>query len=147
MNILYTLLYICAACIGIAILAFLLYLFFKSPFKYPYCEIAFDVSGKRSPNIEDYIDEYLNKNGIDKFVRHKESVEAWKQGCQNRIKKSLFKRLRTKQFEAVLDDENMICFALTRKQTRYKQVNYEKSPYYVTVTVDEFSCDLATLEK
>lgn len=147
MDILYTLLYICAACIGIAILAFLLYLFFKSPFKYPYCEIAFDVSGKRSPNIEDYIDGYLNKNGIDKFVRHKESVEAWKQGCQNRIKKSLFKRLRTKQFEAVLDDENMICFALTRKQTRYKQVNYEKSPYYVTVTVDEFSCDLAALEK
>lgn len=147
MEFLYTLLYICAACIGIAILSFLAYSFFKSPFKYPYCEISFDVSGKRTPNIENYIDEYLNVNGIDKFVKHKESIEVWKQGCQDRIKKSLFKRLRTKQFEEALDDDNMFCFALTRKQTRYKQVNYEKTPYYVTVTVDEFSCDLAAIKK
>ena len=36
----------------------------ESPFRYPYFEYCFDVSGKRKPNIEDFIDAYINNNGI-----------------------------------------------------------------------------------
>ena len=41
-----------------------LYLIFRSPFKYPYFEFTFDVTGKRKPDIESLIDEFLNQKKI-----------------------------------------------------------------------------------
>ena len=131
----------------IALLSFVLYCILKSPFKYPYHIIEFDISGKRLPNVEDLIDNYLIKFGFNEFPKHYEIVENWKTNCQDRIKKSKLKKLRQQQFEKVIDDENMFCFKLIRKQTRYKQVNYIKSAYTVYVTTAQYNYNLKAIQQ
>ena len=51
------------------------------------------------------------------------------------------KKHRRKQYQKILDDDNAYNFYLTRKQTRYKQRNYVKTPYKVEQIVDSFSCN------
>lgn len=46
----------------------------KSPFSYPYLDVAFDVSRKRQPKIEDCIDRWLLDGGWDKVVTHSVKV-------------------------------------------------------------------------
>ena len=51
--------------VGIAVciilVSTLLYIILKSPFSYPYFVYKFDVSGKRGPQIEDFLDEIFCK--------------------------------------------------------------------------------------
>lgn len=49
--------------LGIVIISLTLYFIFRNPFKYPYHIIDFDVSGKRFPSVNDYIDNYLILKG------------------------------------------------------------------------------------
>lgn len=41
----------------------------KSPFSYPYLDVAFDVSRKRQPKIDDRIDRWLLDGGWDEGAR------------------------------------------------------------------------------
>ncbi len=84
MEILYIFLYILIGVIAIAILSSIVYSILKSPFKYPYYTITFDVSGKRSPNVNDLIDNHLNIYGFNEFTQHFESVEQWKRDCKKK---------------------------------------------------------------
>ena len=147
MEILYIFLYVLIGAIAIALLSFTLYSILKSPFKYPYHVIIFDISGKRSPNVNDLIDNHLNKHGYNEFPQHYEIVKRWKEDCIEYIKKSSLKNLRQQQFEQTIDDEHMFRFELIRKQTRYKQVNYVKSAYSVYVTITQYSCNLKTIQQ
>lgn len=147
MEILYFFLYILIGVIVIILLSCIINFIFKSPFKYPTRTITFDISGKCTPNINDLIDNYLNKHGFNEFSQHYEIVKRWKIDCQERIKKSSLKKLRQQQFEKAIDDENMFCFKLIRKQTRYKQVNYIKSAYSVYVTIAQYSYNLKTIQQ
>ena len=83
------------------------YLYFRSPFNYPYFDYHFDVSRKRKPKIADLLDKYMIQYGFDRFQQHYNYVEAWKEQCLHRISKSIFKKLRKRQFEACIDDKNM----------------------------------------
>lgn len=151
MEILYIFLYILiSVIIGVIIitlLSFKIYSLLKSPFKYPYHTITFDVSGKRSPNVNDLIDNHLNIQGFKEFPQHYKSVEQWKKDCQERIKKSKLKKLRTQQFERIIDDDHMFHFELIRKQTRYRQVNYVKSSYSVYVTIAQYAYNLKAIQQ
>lgn len=120
---------------------FILYLIFKSPFKYPYFKYYFDVSGKRNPDIENLIDNFLNQRKFLVIETHEKEIERWKMECHRKIERSILKNYRTKQYQKSLDDDNAYNFYLTRKQTRYKQVNYVKKPYKVVQIVNLFSCD------
>lgn len=135
------------AIIVIVVSIVVLHAIFKSPFKYPYYIIQFDVSGKRSPDINNLIDDYLIKNGIGEFSQHFEDVKQWKSDCQDRIQKSKIKKLRTRQFTEVLDDEGMFCFELMRQQTRYRQVNYVKSSYKAYVQASEYSYNFEYIKR
>ena len=126
---------------AISVVSFILYLIFKSPFQYPYFEYYFDVSGKRKPDIENLIDNFLNKKNFKIIKRHKEKIEEWKMECQRKIEKSILKKYRTKQYQKSLNDNIAYKFYLTREQTRYMQRNYVRTPYKVVQTVDSFSCD------
>lgn len=117
----------------------------KSPFVYPYKSFYIDVSGKKQPNINDYVDEYLIKNGINEICGHYKAVEQWKTDCEEKIKNSILKEYRMKQFRSVIDDENMFRFTLYRQQTRYRQVNYVKYPYKSIDNKMTYTCDLSTL--
>ena len=126
---------------AISVVSFILYLIFKSPFQYPYFEYYFNVSGKRKPDIENLIDNFLNKKNFKIIKRHKEKIEEWKMECQRKIEKSIIKKYRTKQYQKSLNDNIAYKFYLTREQTRYMQRNYVRTPYKVVQTVDSFSCD------
>ena len=126
---------------AISVVSFILYLIFKSPFQYPYFEYYFDVSGKRKPDIENLIDNFLNKKNFKIIKRHKEKIEEWKMECQRKIEKSIIINYRTKQYQKSLNDNIAYKFYLTREQTRYMQRNYVRTPYKVVQTVDSFSCD------
>lgn len=63
------------------------------------------------------------------------------------IKNSKLKKLRTQQYERIIDDERMFRFELIRKQTRYKQVNYVKSSYSVYVTVAQYTYNLQAIQQ
>ena len=126
---------------AISVVSFILYLIFKSPFQYPYFEYYFDVSGKRKPDIENLIDNFINKKNFKIIKRHKEKIEEWKMECQRKIEKSIIKKYRTKQYQKSLNDNIAYKFYLTREQTRYMQRNYVRTPYKVVQTVDSFSCD------
>ena len=126
---------------AISVVSFILYLIFKSPFQYPYFEYYFDFSGKRKPDIENLIDNFLNKKNFKIIKRHKEKIEEWKMECQRKIEKSILKKYRTKQYQKSLNDNIAYKFYLTREQTRYMQRNYVRTPYKVVQTVDSFSCD------
>lgn len=69
---------------AISVVSFILYLIFKSPFQYPYFEYYFNVSGKRKPDIENLIDNFLNKKNFKIIKRHKEKIEEWKMECQKK---------------------------------------------------------------
>lgn len=131
-------------CITIFIL-YLLYLIFKSPFHYPYFNYYFDVSGKRKPQIEDLIDNFLIEQRFLMILRHKEKIEYWKTECQRKIDSSIMKKYRTKQYQKCLDDGYAFKFHLTRQQTRYKQVNYIKSSYKVEQIVESLGLDYMSL--
>ncbi len=147
MEVLYIFLYILIGVIVITLASFIIYYILKCPFKYPYYTITFDISGKRSPNIFDLIDGYINTHGFSDFSKHFIIVEKWKNTCQTRIGKSKLKKLRTKQLGKIIDDEHMFCFKLIRKQTRYRQVNYVKSAYTVYVTIAKYSYNFNTLQQ
>lgn len=138
-------LYCLVGMIVITVLFLILRSIFKSPFKYPHYYVRFDISGKRAPNIDDLIDRYLIEHGINEFIQHYEKVTQWKNECNEKITHSKLKKLRQKQYDKIVDDEHMFYFNLVRKQTRYRQVNYEKSSYKVSVIVDQYCCPISTL--
>lgn len=119
----------------------------KSPFEYPYYVVTYDVSGKRLPDINDYIDEHLIAYGLNEFSQHCKKVSRWKVDCQKRIANSKLQKLRSRQYEEAIDDDNMFRFELVRKETRYQQENYVKSSYYVYSKIAEASYDFDGLKQ
>ncbi len=113
-------------------------LYKENPFKYPYMNKEIDVSGKKSPMIFDYIDKYLNENGMHEIDMHNKKIEKWKMECEEKISKSLFKNHRKEQYQSILDDNGRFQFKLYRTRTKYKQVNYVKKAYKAKVIVQQY---------
>ena len=136
-----------SACV-LGVLIYVLVRIFKNPFQYPYFVQEFDVSGKRNVKIENYIDNYLcTLHAWEELRRHEKSICNWKSQCEARIQSSKLKKHRAKQYQSVLDDENAYCFTTIRMQTRYRQVNYVKHPYTVSVIDSECSVSWDWLNK
>lgn len=137
---------ICAVIIVVAIIIAVLFLILKSPFHYPYFVYEFDVSGKRKPQIDDWIDRFLIEENFYQIRQHNQYVLNWEKECKKIIEKSKLKKYREKQFYTCLDDDNAYQFYLIRKQTRYKQQNYVKTSYKVPRTISHFSCSYKYLK-
>lgn len=106
----------------------------RSPFHYPYCEHKFDVSGKRNVAIEDTVERFLlDRRNVESLRAHAKAIEVWKRESEASIERYWLKGLRRRQFEESIDDGHAFIFVTTRQQTRYKQVNYVKTSYKVTV--------------
>lgn len=119
----------------------------RSPFKYPYFNKAFDVSGKRKPDIENLIEDYINKGGFTEIQNHQEKIGAWKEESERKALSSILHSLREKQYLASIDDEHAFHFILTRGQTRYSQQNYVRTAYQITQEVDSKSCSIEWLQE
>lgn len=110
------------------------YIMNHNPFIYPYFDYIFDVSGKRLPKMEDYIDRFLIDNGFRQVQAHKNKIEDWKKSSEQYISTcKIFKKQRQEQYQRTIDDARAFRFHFVRSQTRYKQVNYVKSSYKVQV--------------
>ena len=109
----------------------------SSPFRYPYYEKEFDVSGKRNPNLENLIEAFINEGGFEEIKNHRRQVQMWKNECEAKMQKCVLKNLRRRQYHRCLDDNNAYCFYMFRMQRRYRQQNYQKTSYKVSQVVGE----------
>lgn len=108
-----------------------------NPFQYPYYRKQFNVTGKRLPRIDDYIDLYICSNGNDfenLIDNHALVVQKWKAASKGKVRQSLFRKHREKQFRVAIDDEHEFQFELHRNSTRYTQKNYVRTSYQVSMT-------------
>ena len=122
----------------IVVVGVIIYDCLKSPFSYPYFIHEFNVSRKRNPQIDDYIDKFLISGGFKHIKNHQDVINAWKKDSQQQIERSILKNLRSKQYERVIDDKCAYKFIFVRAQTRYKQRNYVKSAYKVNVQTNYY---------
>ena len=138
---------IIVACIIACILAILLYVIFKSPFSYPYFIYNFDVSGKRGPKIDDWLDMFLISGSFADVQNHQKKIAQWKQESCQRVEHSLMKKYRRQQYLRALDDNRAFVFHFVRSQTRYRQKNYVKSSYKVNVITDAFAYNYEYIQR
>lgn len=117
-----------------------IFLYIKSPFKFPYWKKVFNVSGVKQPKMVDYIDQYLIDYGMKAIEQHLIQVGVWREECLKKIQKSIFKKRRKIQFDNCLNYQGLYVFSFIRNQTRYKQVNYVRHPYTVTQTTEIRGC-------
>jgi len=130
----------------VLLIAFLI-IFFTSPFKFPYKDFYFNVSGKRSPDINGLIEKYLIDKGIEEFDNKLKEYEIWKRYCEEKIKKSAFKSRRQRQFDSCLDYNHLFRFILFRYTTKYKQHNYVKHAYKVKTYVSSHSISYSQIKE
>lgn len=104
---------------------------FSSNFTYPYFVCEFDVSGKRGVVEEDWLDHFLIDGGFEIIKKQQLKIEEWKEECERYLEHCWLKKYRKCQYLAALDDAHAFQFSFIRAQTRYRQVNYIKSPYTV----------------
>ena len=121
--------------------------YLRSPFRFPSLKICFDVSGKRKPNIEDYIDQYLIENGMTPINEQYRILKEWKDDCAKTISQSKFRKRRQQQFNECYDEKLLFVFVFTREQTRYRQRNYVKEAFKVTEEVEQFAYSYEDLSK
>ena len=129
------------ALIGICvcvIVGYIIYRILRNPFQYPYFNRTFDVSRKRNVDIIDYVDRYLcdGANWIN-LKNYEKDIEQWKHDTKEYLNTCRLKKRRTKQYYQILDDERAFRFRTVRGQTRYRQQNYVKTAYKVSVSDSE----------
>ena len=112
----------------------------QSPFVYPHWTREIDVSGQRAGDIDDHIDRYISDDrNWEQLQLHQHEVDAWKAEAHRRAARSPLSALRTRQLLAAMDDEGAYRFKTVREQTRYRQRDYVRSSYTVSVPADEKS--------
>lgn len=120
----------------VVVVGVIIYVCLESPFSYPYFNHEFNVSGKRKPQIDNYIDNFLISGGFKDIKKHYDLIQTWKNDSQQQIERCILKKLRGRQYKRVIDDEHAYKFSFVRSQTRYRQRNYVKSAYKVNTQID-----------
>jgi len=110
------------------------------PFEKPRKQIYIDISRRRQPSYKECIEEWIIKNkDMDLKLLRLLSLRTWKESCEQTIadlifwkdyKRGIYEKM-LKEVEAEDINYPMFMFVFTRSQTRYKQVNYQKSAYAV----------------
>ncbi|WP_329781316.1 HNH endonuclease [Parolsenella catena] len=134
----------------VCLLALVIARILRNPFRYPYFELDFDVSGKRNVHIDNLVDEWLCTPGTwNQALDHHRQVEAWKKSSAAKAEGSLgpLAKRRRRQLAETIDDEREFCFITVRDQTRYHQRNYQRTPYKVSVPDRKLDVDLAWLQE
>ena len=141
-------------CFIITIVLTIIGTYLSNPFKYPHVTVDFDISGKRQPVYEDYVDEWINN-----LPNHRQSIKdtydrvlnSWDSGCKYYLDHCLiWKSRRTALYESMRDiiiqnDYKMFEFTFSRDQTRYRQQNYERYAYIVQNTDNVLTFTLAEM--
>ena len=117
--------------------------YYSTPFEYPHVIVCFDISGKRQPVYEEYVDEWIiglfgHRQGIkDEYNR---VLKVWDSECKHYLEhcilwKSHREDIYNKMRQSVIqNDYRMFRFIFNRDQTRYYQKDYQKYAYTVQNT-------------
>ena len=114
--------------------------YFIKPFKYPHMVVYIDVSGKRKPVYEDFVDEWIidipdHYHGIED--KYDSALEHWDKDCERYLKRCILWRSHRRKIyenmrqEVLQHDYDMFEFVFYRNQTRYHQHSYQKQAYTV----------------
>lgn len=105
---------------------------------YPFLKISFDVSGKRLPKIEEYIEGWLLNGGLKVVEQNEEKVKLWEQDAEKFIETCDNPDNRRQQYNNILHDNKIKTynFQFTRKHTVYYQRNNTKYS-----TIQDVVCD------
>ncbi len=133
--------------VGWLVLLFVVCLILIPPFRYPYFDKKFDVSGKRNPDLEKLIENFINEGGFTEIQDHNERIQIWKEECETRIQNSVLQNWRRNQYNRCLDDDNTYRFYMFRMQTRYRQRNYQKFSYRIEKIVEGKQCSYEWMRK
>lgn len=107
----------------------------RNPYNPPKYAHTFDVSGKRNPNLDLLVRQYIQEEGAAEIENAYRRYREWRVDCKRAIKKlNHFRDLRESQFKQA--DHMTFTFQMTRSQTQYRQRNYQKYAYKVDVIVD-----------
>ena len=134
----------------VCLLALVIARILRNPFQYPYFELDFDVSGKRNVHIDNLVDEWLCTPGTwNQALDHHRQVEAWKTSSAAKAVGSLgpLAKRRRRQLAETIDDGREFRFITVRDQTRYRQRNYQRTPYKVSVPDRELDVGLDWLQE
>ena len=108
-----------------------------NPFEFPehLLNIYIDVTGKREPDIKKCIEKYLIENQTKEIDKKKELIENWKETNKRAAFGMIFSNHRLEQLKEVINkyELNGFNFILTRQRTKYRQINYSRYSYKVTV--------------
>lgn len=105
---------------------------------YPLLKISFDVSGKRLPKIEEYIEGWLLNGGFETIKQNEEKVKLWEQDAEKFIETCSNPDNRRQQYNNILHNNKIKTynFQFTRKHTVYYQRNNTKYS-----TIQDVVCD------
>lgn len=135
-----TLITTCVSFVMLIALIYTTYRILRNPFHFPYFTHTFNVSRKRNVDIADYIDRFLcNDVNWQEVKEHEARIERWKKDSEQYLQTCYLKKRRTKQYRKTLDDRGAFRFITVRDQTRYRQRNYVKTPYKVSVPDSELN--------
>lgn len=130
-------------CLIVLMLLIIIGTYLSNPFQYPHIIVDFDISGKRQPVYEDYVDEWINN-----LTNHRQSIKdafdevlnSWDSKCKYYLDHCLiWKSHRTDLYEAmrnivIQNSYEMFEFIFSRNQTRYRQQDYQRYAYTVQNT-------------
>lgn len=129
--------YIVAAVVSIVLICCVVSLVRRvlaNPFHYPYFVERFVVSGRRNVKIDDLIDRFmLEPANWEKIVAERSYIQEWKAQQEEYLKTCSLRKRRERQYAETLDDAHAFQFVTCREQTRYRQRNYVKTSYKVSV--------------
>lgn len=78
------------------------YLWFDCPYSFPKFEHVFRCHSWESYDFDDLLDDYFSKEGQSAVKDYVSLVSYWKAVCEERIKKSVWRKHRRKQYESLL---------------------------------------------
>ena len=92
---------------------------------------------------KELVDNYIIENGFYCIEEHYNNTNNWKNRFNDALQNlSTHKRNEwEKYYEQILDDSNAFHFIMYRNQTRYRQHNYEKTAYKVSMSENRYSYD------
>ena len=106
--------------------------------EYPYKVIEIDISGRRLPDRNDILDEYIIRTKLLDIHNHQNQIEKWKKEWEEKIENShFFKESHRKKLAATIDDSNAYKFVCYRNKTKYYQKNCQR--YSHTDTVEDMT--------
>lgn len=121
--------------VAVCIIVYAVRRILRSPFCYPYFDQSFDVSGKRNVDINNYIDRFLcDDENWHSILDHWNEIQRWKHEQEIHLQTCILKKRRTRQYHEAIDDKGAFRFTTIRDQTRYRQSNYIRTAYKVSVS-------------